>query len=29
MVFKKGSVIWRHSGTIDKNSLLNVLDKNA
>jgi thioredoxin 1 len=29
MVFKKGNVLWRHSGTIDKNSLLNVLDKNA
>ena len=29
IVFKKGNIVWRHSGMIDKNSLLNVLTKNA
>jgi thioredoxin 1 len=25
ILFKKGIIIWRHSGMIDKNTLLNVL----
>jgi len=25
IIFKKGDIVWRHSGMIDKNSLLNVL----
>lgn len=25
IVFKKGNIIWRHSGMIDKNSLMTVL----
>jgi len=29
IVFKKGNIVWRHSGTIDKNSLVNVLNQNA
>ena len=29
IVFKKGSIIWRHSGMIDKNSLLSVLSQNS
>jgi thioredoxin 1 len=29
IIFKKGSIIWRHSGMIDKNSLLNVLTQNG
>jgi thioredoxin 1 len=29
IIFKKGSIVWRHSGMIDKNSLLNVLAQNA
>jgi len=29
IIFKKGSIIWRHSGMIDKASLLNVLTKNG
>lgn len=29
MIFKKGNVVWRHSGMIDKASLLNVLSRNA
>jgi len=29
IVFKKGNVIWRHPGMIDKNSLLTVLTQNA
>lgn len=29
IVFKKGAILWRHSGTIDKNSLLSVLNQNA
>ena len=29
IIFKKGNIIWRHSGTIDKNSLLNVLTQNG
>ena len=27
IVFKNGNVVWRHSGTIDKNKLLMVLDQ--
>lgn len=29
IIFKKGNIVWRHSGMIDKNSLLNVLAQNA
>src|SRR5215467_5205482 len=29
IVFKKGNIIWRHSGTIDKKSLVSVLIQNA
>lgn len=29
IVFKKGNILWRHSGMIDKNSLVNVLTQNA
>ena len=29
MIFKKGNVIWRHPGMIDKNSLLSVLSQNV
>ena len=29
IIFKKGSIIWRHSGMIDKNSLLNVLTQHG
>lgn len=29
IVFKKGNIVWRHSGTIDKNSLLSVLNQHA
>ena len=29
IVFKNGKILWRHSGTIDKNRLLNVLNENA
>lgn len=29
LLFKKGAVVWRHSGMIDKNTLLNVLTDNA
>lgn len=29
IIFKKGDVVWRHSGMIDKNSLLNVLLQNV
>ena len=28
IVFKKGNIVWRHSGMIDKNSLLSILTKN-
>jgi thioredoxin 1 len=27
LVFKKGNIVWRHSGTIDKNKLLAVLSQ--
>ncbi|MEO8406506.1 MAG: thioredoxin [Chitinophagaceae bacterium] len=26
IIFKNGSIVWRHSGMIDKNSLLNVIN---
>lgn len=29
IIFKKGNIIWRHSGMIDKNSLVNVLTQNG
>lgn len=29
IVFKKGNIVWRHSGMIDKTSLVNVLTQNA
>jgi thioredoxin 1 len=29
MIFKKGNLIWRHPGMIDKNSLLNMLMQSA
>jgi thioredoxin 1 len=27
IIFKKGNIVWRHSGMIDKNSLLDVLSR--
>ena len=29
IIFKKGNIIWRHSGMIDKVSLMNVLTQSA
>lgn len=29
MIFKKGNIIWRHPGMIDKNTMLNQLIQNA
>ncbi|HZE84820.1 MAG TPA: thioredoxin [Puia sp.] len=29
IVFKNGHIVWRHTGTIDKNTLVNVLNQNA
>jgi thioredoxin 1 len=29
IIFKKGNVVWRHPGMIDKNSLLSILTQNA
>jgi len=29
MLFKNGSVVWRHAGMIDKHSLLKVIDQNT
>jgi thioredoxin 1 len=29
IIFKKGGIVWRHSGMIDKISLLNVLNQHA
>ncbi len=29
IIFKKGNIVWRHSGMIDKTSLINVLAQNA
>lgn len=29
IIFKKGNIVWRHSGMIDKNSLMNILTQNV
>jgi thioredoxin 1 len=29
IIFKNGKIIWRHSGMIDKNSLMTVLTQNS
>jgi thioredoxin 1 len=29
IVFKKGNILWRHSGMIDKKSLMNILNQNV
>ena len=29
IVFKNGNILWRHSGTIDKKSLVNILTQHA
>jgi thioredoxin 1 len=29
MIFKNGKPVWRHSGTIDKNSLLKIIQQNS
>ena len=29
IIFKKGNIVWRHSGMIDKISLVNVLAQNG
>ncbi|MFC0775129.1 thioredoxin [Terrimonas alba] len=29
IIFKKGNIIWRHSGMIDKHTLVNILQRNA
>jgi thioredoxin 1 len=29
IIFKKGNIIWRHSGMIDKISLINILTRNG
>lgn len=29
ILFKNGQAIWRHSGMIDKNSLVNVIETNS
>lgn len=29
IIFKKGKIVWRHSGMIDKNTLLNILAQNS
>jgi thioredoxin 1 len=29
IIFKKGKIVWRHSGMIDRNSLMNILDQNT
>ena len=29
MIFKKGNVIWRHPGMVDKNTMLNQLMQNV
>lgn len=29
IIFRKGEILWRHPGMIDKNSLLNVLMQHA
>lgn len=29
IIFKKGNIVWRHSGMLDKHTLLNVLTQHA
>ena len=29
IIFKKGNIVWRHSGMIDKHTLVNMLQRNA
>ena len=29
ILFKKGNIVWRHSGMIDKNTLVNLLQQNT
>ncbi len=29
ILFKNGNIVWRHSGMIDKNTLLNVLESQS
>ena len=29
IVFKNGNILWRHSGMIDKKSLMNILTRNV
>lgn len=29
IIFKNGNIVWRHSGIIDKNSLVNLLQQNS
>ena len=29
IIFKNGTIVWRHSGMIDKNTLVNLLRQNA
>lgn len=29
IIFKKGNIVWRHSGMVDKNTLVNLLQQNA
>ncbi|HEX6191632.1 MAG TPA: thioredoxin [Chitinophagaceae bacterium] len=29
ILFKNGSIVWRHAGMIDKNSLLNVIQEHS
>lgn len=29
IIFKKGNIIWRHSGMIDKHTLVNMLQRNV
>jgi len=29
IIFKKGNIVWRHSGMIDRNSLLSILMQHA
>lgn len=29
MIFRRGSIMWRHSGTIDKNALISVLNQHS
>ncbi len=29
IIFKNGNILWRHSGMIDKNSLMNILGQHS